>query len=116
MSIKQVLVSIEESALAELKKIGGVVVHAVMSEGQVFVAKLRDEPVGAAAMNTIELLEESGKSGSEKFAELTAKQGPALVKAVEDMGGLKGVFSSVEALGNEFFNTLVNDFKSAIGK
>lgn len=116
MSVETVLVTIEKSALAALKAAGHIVEGIVISEVQTLVARLKETPLGTAVMNTVELLEETGKSGPDKFAELVEKQGPALAKAVNDAGGLHGLGITLESLGAEFFNSVVNDFKAAVAK
>ena len=116
MSVETVLVTIEKGALAALKAAGHIVEGIVITETQALVSKLKDTAVGTAAMNTIEMLEETGKTGAEKMAELVTKQGPALATAIEGAGGLKGLGVTLESIGGEFFNSLVNDFKSAVAK
>ena len=114
MSLTTFLIEAEDTAIADLKKVGKIVEGIVITETQALVAKLKNTPVGTAAMNTIELLEETGKTGPEKFAELVTKEGPALATAIEGAGGLKGLGLTLESIGGEFFNSLVNDFKAAV--
>ena len=115
MSLKTILVTIEDTALAALKSAGTVLEGVVISDSQKLVAEVKQTDLGTTALNIISALESHTGTGAEKMEMLVADVVPALTKLVAS-GGLKGLVVSIESFALEFAQSAFNDFKAAIAK
>ena len=115
MTLKTVLVEIEDTAIDVLKEAGTIIEGIVITIGQQLVAKAKATPVGTMAMNVISLLESHQMTGEAKMASLIGMVTPAITH-LEASGGLKGLETSVDDFVREFAQSAFNDFAAAIPK
>jgi hypothetical protein len=115
MSLKTILVTIEEHAIAELRHIGGIIEQVVISIGQKLVAEVKDSDLGTRAMNLISDLASKEMDGKAKMAKLLDDITGDL-QALHAAGGLKGLETSIENFAKEFGQSAYNDFVAATKK
>ena len=72
MSLKTIVLEIEETAIAAVKSLGGVVKSFVVTETQKLVAQTKATPLGTTAMNIVSALTSHTASGNEKMEMLIA--------------------------------------------
>lgn len=112
MSLKTLLIEIEEEAVEAVEHLGGVIVHFVISEVQKLVAQAKETDLGTRAMNLVSELTSEAISGPEKMAKLVGM-------LVDDAGaflaggGVDGAVVEVENFVREFAQSAYNDFVAA---
>lgn len=112
MSLKTILVTVEEAAVAELKKIAGVIETTVITLAQKLAAEVLDSDLGTRTMNLISDLANKEMSDADKMNALLADITGDL-DALHKAGGLKGLEVSVENFAKEFGQTAYNAFVAA---
>lgn len=113
MTLKTVLVSIEDTALDALKAAGTVLDGFVISDGQKLVAEVKQTNLGTTALNVVSALDSKTMSGSDKMEIVVAALVPAITTLVSS-GGLSGLVVTVEDFALEFAQSVFNDFKASV--
>lgn len=112
MTLKTVLVEIEDAALDALKAAGHIFENIVVTNTQTVVAKLKTLPIATTAMNLISSLVAHAGTGESKMNMLVGALTAGL-QQVQASGGLVGLAISLLDLAKEFGQSLYNDFKAA---
>lgn len=112
MSLKTILITIEESAISLVKSLGATVEDFVVTEVQKLVAEAKNTDLGTRAANLIELLTTESISGPEKMVKLVGEL-TSDAEAFLAGGGVNGAIIGVEHFVREFAQSAFNDFVAA---
>ena len=113
MSLKTLIVTIEEGAEDALKSIGGFLESFALGETQKLVAQVKQTDLGTTALNLIQAVNSHTGTGEEKLQMVVAALVPALTK-LQNAGGLSGLVTSIEGFALEFAQSAYNDFKAIL--
>ena len=103
---------ITEAQHEALKAAADTAEHVALSEAQKAVAVLKTTPVGTAAVDAINAMAATDKTGPEKLEGAVAAVAPAVLDYVQK-GGIKAVLADVESVGRELVQSTFDDIKSA---
>ena len=100
------------AAKAAIAELGSAAEHVALSEAQKAVAVLKTTPVGVAAVDAVNSMAATDKTGPEKLEGAVAAVAPAVLDYVQK-GGVKAVLADVESVGRELVQSTFDDIKSA---
>lgn len=115
MSLKTILIAVEQDVLDFLTGAGKAIAAFAISETQKLVAEVKQTDLGTLALNLVQLLASHDLAGPAKLDAVVAALVPALT-ALEAKGGLAGLVTSIEDFARELAQSAYNDFKAALAK